>query len=308
MAADATQLPQAATSDMPVVGMVSAGDHILVATINGLVRWQGNDSQLFTTAHGMPFDDTRKILVSPDGTFWVAGYENLAHIAPSESGIQVIKNYTPSDLKIDNVSALWLESDGAIIAGGYLPSGLVHYPQDGTQWETLQPPIPQESLGELSGDIYSIMRSSDGVLWVGTEIGLFQLKDGVWDRYDQKRGIGAIPIYRIVEYDGVLFAAADDNGLLRYNPDRDMWVRVPIEGNSLITTIAVLSGGTLWVGSQDFVARSSDGGRTWAKVGTTDAQQIHSAPSLIVEDSEGRIWVGAGEGLSYYDGANWVTP
>jgi ligand-binding sensor domain-containing protein len=87
-----------------------------------------------------------------------------------------------------------------------------------------------------------------------------------------------------------------------------MWARVPIEGNSLITTIAVLSGGTLWVGSQDFVARSSDGGKTWAKVGTTDAQQIHSAPSLIVEDSEGRIWVGAGEGLSYYDGANWVTP
>ncbi|MDZ4717036.1 MAG: protein kinase [Roseiflexaceae bacterium] len=305
-AAPAADSPQSAAADLPVVDMVSVGDHILITTINGLVRWQGNDSQLFTTAHGMPFDDTRKILVNSDGTFWIAGYEDLAHITPSESGIQVIKRYTPADLKLDNVSALWLESDGTMLAGGYLPSGLAHY--DGTQWEKLQPPIPQESLGELSGDIYSIMRSSDGTLWVGTEIGLFQLKDGVWDRYDKKRGVGVTPIQRIVESDGVLLAAAADNGLLRYNPDRDLWVRVSIEANSPITTIAVLSGGTLWVGSQDFVARSSDGGRTWAKVGTTDAKQIHSAPSSIVEDSDGRIWVGADEGLSYYTGTEWITP
>ena len=130
----------------------------------------------------------------------------------------------------------------------------------------------------------------------------------MWDRYGQKRGIGQIPMHSIIEHEHVLWAAAVDNGLLRYNSEQDTWVRVPVKGDSPIITVAALSDGSLWVGSRDFVARSSDTGATWTIIGTTEAKQIHSAPNLIVEDSEGRIWVGSGEGLTYYDGTHWQTP
>jgi tRNA A-37 threonylcarbamoyl transferase component Bud32 len=293
-------------TDSVIRGIVSSGDSIWAVSQYGLAIWDGEQPLYLTEDEGLPFTDIRTIYADQDGQVWLAGYEDVALISRSDDQIEVIESFDPGDLGLDYVSAMLRDSDGQMLAGGYLPSGLVSY--DGGEWKRFEPAIQDADLGEISGTVYTIHRSGAGDLWLATEIGLLRLHDGSWQRYGEEQGIGAGPIRALAEKDGALWVAAVDQGLLRYDVEADAWERVAISADVAVLSIAALPDGSMVASSWDLVAQSQDSGESWETIGTTDGGDIRYAPGSLHADSAGRIWVGGEQGLTRYADGGWEIP
>ncbi|GAB4109489.1 MAG: hypothetical protein Fur005_18640 [Roseiflexaceae bacterium] len=281
------------------------GDGVWIASHIGVARWDGDQGRLFTTNEGMPFDDTRALQPLPDGRLWIAGYESLALIKLDQDRIDIIDLFEKGDAPIEYVKSFLLDDDGSILAGGYLASGLMRH--DGNEWHPLVPAIQEANLGDLSGEVNVLMRASSGDLWVASEVGLFRLTGGVWQRYGEDRGVGTLPVRGIVEAYGALWIASD-KGLLRYDADNDRWQRIVIADDRAILTIGRMSNDSLMVGSWDELFESNDQGQTWQVVATIASGQLVDTPHVFIHDRAGRLWVGTATGLSRFDGQAWKKP
>jgi ligand-binding sensor domain-containing protein len=178
---------------------------------------------------------------------------------------------------------------------------------DGSEWHPLVPAIQEANLGDLSGEVNVLMRASSGDLWVASEVGLFRLTGGVWQRYGEDRGVGTIPVRGMVEAYGALWIASD-KGLLRYDADNDRWQRIVIADDRAALTIGRMSNDSLMVGSWDELFESNDQGQTWQVVATIASGQLVGTPHVFINDRAGRLWVGTATGLSRFDRQAWKKP
>ena len=92
--------------------------------------------------------------------------------------------------------------------------------------------------------------------------------------------------------DGAIWAAAADQGVLR-SADGFRWeAAAAIPGGAQPATIAVAADGTIWLGSDQGVLRSHDGGATWISSGLGDQYVSH-----VAVDDRGRVFALATGGL-----------
>jgi len=147
----------------------------------------------------------------------------------------------------------------------------------------------------LDNSIFSLMVSSDGALWAGTDGGgVFRYKDGVFHSYAEAEGLGDGHV-RVVYQDhtGTIWAGTDA-GLYRLDDDR--FTRIDGHGN--IPALAVHSvredhAGRLWVGGSRLLMIDGNNCRQYALSGGPSASRVKS----IFETSDGTIWVGTVAGL-----------
>ena len=70
-----------------------------------------------------------------------------------------------------------------------------------------------------------------------------------------------------------------------------------------VFSIAQLADDSLWASGDNFIARSTDGGREWEPVASLDDDLTD--PTAVVQDESGRVWVAASNGVGMYDGEQW---
>jgi len=293
-----------------------AGDAIWAATDGGLVRWRADgNGRAFTADDGLPFDEPGAIVATADGTLWVGG-GGVAQIRPTASGIDVMAYYTKDDgLGTGVIRTLLLDTDGSLWAGGPQSPGrfaLSHF--NGKSWRTDELPTGDAALTGVNLQIQSILRSRDGSLWLGLRQGELLRWDGTrWSHFGPAEGVGPGPsggdirIRRLVQSnDGTLWAAASELGLLRFDATQGRWQRVTVvRDNAPIRSVAQFADGNLWAAGDGLVARSADGGQTWAEVSAADSG-IRNDIGSLVQDGAGRVWVGAYDGgISVFDGTQW---
>jgi ligand-binding sensor domain-containing protein len=294
-------------------GLAVSPNAIWAATDGGLVRWGADGSgQLFTEDDGLPLDEPGAIVGAADGTLWIGG-GGVAHIRPTDSGISVVASYSKDDgLGSGVIRTLLLDSDGSIWAGG--PQGesrfaLSHFADD--SWHTDELPADDPAFAKDELHIQSLLRSQDGALWLGLRRGVVLRWDGKrWDRFELAEGAASSSdsdtrVRRLVQSsDGTLWAAASQLGLLRFDTAQGRWQRVAVTRDTPIRTIAQFADGSLWVAGDGVIARSSDGGQSWADVPALG--NIGNDIGALVQDSAGRIWAGAYDGgISVFDGTQW---
>ena len=247
-----------------------------VGTTSGLSRFDGATWQRYTLP-GPAAGAVMAIAAGPDGSIWFGSGQGqpapddpgrgVTRFDPASPAAEAWTTYTAADgLAANTVLALAVGADGtawfAASDQGYIARGVSRF--DGQTWKTFT-----AADGLASGDVSAIATAPDGTVWFGT------YSDGV-SRFDPSSGSTD------VEYEAEAWTTyTRDDGL---------------PSNS-ISTIAVASDGTVWIGCWSQGTASFDG-QEWREFRAVGG----SVTSLAVAP-DGTVWFGTfGDGVSCFDG------
>ncbi len=189
----------------------------------------------------------------------------------------------------ETITALAQAPDGALWIGS--PSGLIRF--DGALFARI-------SLGPIRspGDRYvtALATAADGTLWITTRDGLFRLRKGNAMRWGREAGLppgGALGL--VVRTDGTV-ALATERGIVLFDPESER-ARPVEEGSGVsgsVLTVARGQSGRIWGGAMrgllQLAAARGEGGDLATAVG-------HAIVNAVLEDREGRLWVGTSLGM-----------
>lgn len=189
-----------------------------IGTSGGLARFDGHEFVKFTQQQGLPSNIIFDFLKSDDGNFWLATKNGLVKFNPEGT----IYNHV---VTIEDSAAL----------------------TEPPMFTTYNLPNPKRNR------FTKLLQSSDGKIWVGTEIGLFRLAKNANE-------------YRFEEID----------------------IKLPPNSDKQIYEIYEDKKGAVWVGTEQTLTRISPANRV-----TYYQSEIPSAVfDVVLEDGQNRIWVG----------------
>ena len=231
--------------------LVTVGDTVWAATSGGLVRWDADGSRhLFTTADGLPFNGVQALILAPDGSLWLGGGYAVAQVRPVAGGLGEIHVYQAAGgVDVGQVQALMADADGSIWVAGAYHSNQVLARFGGTGWHPPDLPADSPVLEGLSVNVASLFRSADGALWFGLMAdGILRWDGQNWTHYGEEQGVGHTTIGRLIQDGaGTIWAAAGEQGLLRYDSAEDRWQKVPVvRDDAPIAWVSQLGDGSLW--------------------------------------------------------------
>ena len=201
---------------------------------------------------------------SEDGTFWmIAEGEFLVYRLP------------PSVSKADSTTR-------------YVhPDGFMHEDNEGNIWQQ----YPEEF-----GWARTMYTTSDNRLWLGTETGLWLLKQNSWQLVSNDIG-WVLSIYETADKDLLLGTMT---GV--WHQVNNSWLPLSDSGpSSIVSAMKESRDGTLWVGTFNGLWRQVNLG--WKKA------QVEIGPIMprdtFFESQDGTLWVEAQNGIWYQKGGNW---
>lgn len=130
-----------------------------------------------------------------------------------------------------------------------------------------------------TGSIRSLLLDSHETLWIGSQAGLFFLREGGVVRADGEDRAGMVNV--LLESQGTVWAGGE-HGLFRVG--RDGMHRVPGEETRLVYALSE-SGGSLWLGTRNGLFRVADGSVR------KHADANPAAVTTLLDDA-GTLWVG----------------
>jgi ligand-binding sensor domain-containing protein len=250
----------------------------------GLSRYEpGNDTwQVFGDGEGA--SDWPSIpAVDSSGYLWIGGYGKLLYYdgqgwqsftAPELADVEVYAiEIGPDDVK-------WLVTDG----------GLLRYDPAADAWAAFtgadQPIIE---------DIWSILASSDGTLWLGGKEGLGRYDGNEWST-PAASGDAPLLVDDLAEApDGSLWLAAD-GALVHLAADR--WSYFAWPSDAWLERVAVGPEGKVWAGYEG-LGRYDPVSGDWQLFGPGDGLVYRLVQAILVTP-EGVVWVGTEGGVSRY--------
>jgi len=166
--------------------------------------------------------------------------------------------------------------------------------------------------------VQDVLRTRDGLLWVVTRAGLYQLDAQlrvaqVW-RHDPRQGggLGDNTLFQMVEDAQGMLWIATDNGLDRFDRKRGVFTHYrhdPRDPDSLrhnrVYGLAISARGQLWVGTAGGLHRfdrDAAGKAVFRLVKLRDAREPLPI-GAVLEDGHGRLWASMTDGISRYDPA-----
>jgi len=190
------------------------GGELYAAGPGGITVWNTADGTVlrrYTTGDGLPHPNIFSVWVDDDGTLWAATEGGLGRLNPGESDWTV---YGPDDgLDSQLVTSVVRAGELLIVGSQYSDregSGLNLF--DGQSWQAAPnfPSVHQDlalEAGKLSTFVNVILPAPDGLLWVGTSVGLgrYERDSQTWTRYTTDDGLPDNNIFSLyVDQAGVL--------------------------------------------------------------------------------------------------------
>ncbi len=187
----------------------------------------------------------------------------------------------------------------------------------GTNVAVAAPAQPWQALGHISfrnltdpsiSGAMAMVQDEEGFLWLGTQMGLLR-----WDGQRMRRHVAdpgradAMPDNYVlslhVAANGKLWIGTSAAGLVRYDPVREAFVRMPRLRNVRVSALADDGAGGLWVGTGASLERVAADGKVRAagagaqpEPGPTFAD---TGVDQLRRDRHGGLWVGTRRGLWY---------
>ncbi len=143
--------------------------------------------------------------------------------------------------------------------------------------------------------VYSMFQDSEGVVWIGTNEGLYNYDGYSLHRHYEKGTKGNSHIYSIMEWEGHLILGAD-SGVLLFDLDKDAYQELPpLDFPRDVRALAKDDKGYLWIGSLNGLFRYDIEKRQLTMIGKG---LPHKAVYDIAVMSYGDIYVATYDGLA----------
>jgi len=163
--------------------------------------------------------------------------------------------------------------------------------------------------GLANNIVIDIFQDKEGFIWFGTNNGGVSRFDGKnWKTYIQKDGLSCNNVHSIFQDDkGNFWFGADGGGVSIF--DGKNWDNLtPNEGlteNCHVSCMLQDDNGTFWFGTRgNGISRfNKDNWKTY----TQKDGLINNVVNEIMQDRDGKIWVGTDGGVSKFDGNDWYT-
>ena len=256
---------------------------ILFALTLAGVGWaqEAYSHRLWQTADGLPSDVVQAFAETPDHALWIGTTNGLVRFDGSRFRYYEREN-TPA-LRTDSVFCLTVTRDGTLwigVEGG----GLVRYRAGQFREFT--------ALDGLSNNVVrAIFEDRDGLLWVGTDQGLFQLHGERLVRIDATDLIPRLSVHTITQgRNGAIWVGG--TSLLRILSGKAQVYEIPFRKQSQrIKSILQTTDGTIWVGAVSGLYRIV-GDRL------EPVPQIRKTVRVLRQTHDGTLWIGSiGSGL-----------
>ena len=254
----------------------------------GLLRYDGQRFDHFTTKDGLAHNYTGRLLQDHDGDLWIGTPDGLNRFDGRE-----FTTYTSADgLLQDNAQPYLQDTEGNIWFGAGW-SGLSRYDGESFTSVTIADGLP-------SGNVTSGFQDADGVIWFGTRLGITRFHGETFHNESTSDGpLYGIPVLQDRQGD-VWIISRSSGGLVRYNGKTA--VRYTEEdglGSNGVHTIIEGREGNLWIGLRGSgVSRFDD---THFVTLTTEDGLAGPNVYAIAQGPEGHFWFGTGSGLSRYE-------
>jgi ligand-binding sensor domain-containing protein len=273
---------------------VDADGCVWIGTASGgLNRWHAGELSAFTSAHGLTSDTVLALYTSRDGSLWIGtdggGLNSLREGKLSEFGPrQGLANpdvYTVAG------------SRRGVLAGSY--QGDV----DLLRGSRYQRRVPGRLIG--SARVRALLEDVAGVLWIGTDDGLWRAPNGVPARVSAHEGRpGAV---RALAQDGTgtIWVGTDGAGLFRIEKGT-LVPAVPSMRTAQVRAILPDPRRGLWLGTYGGLVLLGEGAalRTF----TTADGLPHDYVRSLHLSADGTLWIGTyGGGLSRYRDGRFVN-
>ena len=160
--------------------------------------------------------------------------------------------------------------------------------------------------------VLSIVRDSRQRLWVGTNtaLSMWDIDRHRWQSWNKANGLaGGGTRSLFVSKDDGLWALSPEQGLTWFDASLPHPVPVPVltgKNAESIASIAMAPDGAVWWNGADslHVVRRQEGRFNFTEVPVPQA--IQGSTNSVSLSSQGVLWTGGPEGLSRFDGTNWL--
>jgi signal transduction histidine kinase/ligand-binding sensor domain-containing protein len=280
--------PQGLSDDRVTDAFEDREGNIWVATRGGLDRFRSENLVRGPFPYGRGGQDLA-LVPAPDGSIW-AGNLGQPLMRFSRGGLSLL------GISRD-ITCAWRDTDGSLWFGE--DNDLLHV----IHGKFDRVALPSSINPKLRWGVQSIMRASDGALWVSIpENGVFRLKDGVWTQWG---GIGGLPRRTAV----ILWTGPRGWLWFGYTVNEvAAWVGTTVHTWSAaqgldIGTVAAFGGnaGHVWVGGDRGLAAFD--GRRFRSVSTSIPGGFRGV-SGIIEMSSGDLWINQADGVVHIAGAD----
>ncbi|MFC5512769.1 two-component regulator propeller domain-containing protein [Massilia jejuensis] len=256
------------------------------------------------------FEKARDVAVRADGKVWIGTTGGGLVLLDPDTGRTEQQRHRPGrddTLPNDVVHSLSIVDQRLYVgsAGALAWSGV-----DGGRFHQIALP----DLGTAA--VQGVLRTRDGVLWVVTRAGLYELGEDLavrrhW-RHDPRRpaSLGDNTLFEMVEDAQGMLWIGTDNGLDRFDRRSGTFTHYrhdPLDAASLrhnrVYSLALGARGVLWVGTAGGLHRAERGpagklGFRLVKLRDADEPLPIGA---VLEDARGRLWASMTDGISRYD-------
>ncbi len=296
-----------------------------IGTSGGLVRWRKGSLHTFTTDDGLSNNRIRTIYEDRSRELWI-GTEG-GGICQFDHG--VFTPFRSSDgLSGDVVVSILEDREGTLWVGNY-NTGLDQFWKGKFLNYTVHEGLPDVGTGSImqahngemwigcagvvrfdgkkfmvcniknilpSNNVRSFFEDSHGTIWIGTEIGLTEFRNGIFHAYTAKDGLTDVYIRAIGEdHQGYLWVGTLNGGIHRLENGRFVNYRDKGLPMNVIRSILVDYSGAMWVGGNEAVMRWQNGSvTTYTQKDGLPVEPIYG----MMEDREHTLWMGSyGGGL-----------
>ncbi|HWB04415.1 MAG TPA: two-component regulator propeller domain-containing protein [Verrucomicrobiales bacterium] len=250
----------------------------------GLVQFRPQRFRSLTSADGLPAPMVWTVCEDRAGALWFAGEAHF--FGCWKDGSLMVMNREKGNLP-NLVGALWCDAEGSLLAG-MARTGTLR--EKGGEFEQILPP--------MGSNYHLIFDDSTGRRWIGTDQGLFMVKDGTTRAYGPADGVRQRAMRAAAEDKaGRIWIGTAGGGASRLEDGR--FHPVPMESglpHNVVYALAPSADGSMWIGTVGGgLARWREGRITVFNEtdGLPDNRVMH-----IIEDGLGYLWVGTRAGLA----------
>lgn len=279
----------------PKNGLISNGvfafmkdrEHSLwIAGARGVTKFPSRRFSNWSQKHGLAEDETSAVTQMAPGSLLVGNNQALHFI----NGEKVTTIPVQRDEAEDGLAGrvMDLRPDGKGGAWAALTRlGVAHIDD---KLNLKRYPLP----GKL---VFSLIPAG-GIVWLGTEDGLFKWEQGFITKVSQSSYL----VRRLIQGEGSrIYIATSKDGLLAYGPDMETEQKVDPDLKNIFAG-HLDQQSRLWIGAASGLYQRRDDQLVPT---TVDGTLLKRTVYAITDDLKGRLWVGTDRGIHRFDGHQW---